>query len=58
MAPGHVGDITPGAKGEGIADENSSYTLTAVEQQAKGDLIHAVVSRKGFVPYSKKKVRL
>lgn len=56
VAPGHVGDITPGAAGEGVTDDDTSVNLTDVERKAKGTLEHAIVSRKGYVPYSKKKV--
>lgn len=56
VAPGHVGDISLDAPGEAVKDTDTSFTLSELELVAKGRLQHAVLSRKGFVPYSKKKV--
>jgi hypothetical protein len=58
VAPGHVGDISPGSPGANAVenDINGISNLSELEVAAKGRLIHAVLSRKGFVPYSKKKV--
>lgn len=57
VAPQHVGDINKGAqKGELGADEEDNLQLDEVEQAAKGTWDHASLSKKGLVPYSKKKV--
>lgn len=55
MAPGHVGDITADAAGEPIRDDESAIVLSDLEVQAKGSLEHFILSRKGFIPYNKKK---
>jgi len=56
LAPGHVGDISPDAVAEDVSDDDNTIKLSDLETQAKGQMNHAVMSRKGFVPYSKKKV--
>lgn len=57
LAPGHVGDISADAVGgDGVSDDDTTIKLNELEIQAKGTMNHAILSRKGFVPYSRKKV--
>lgn len=55
VAPGHVGDITADAIAEAVRDEQAEIVLTDLEKEAKGSLEHSILSRKGFIPYNKKK---
>lgn len=56
LAPGHVGDISPDAAAGGVQDDDVTYQLTEQEVAAKGSMNHFIHSRKGFVPYNKKKI--
>lgn len=59
VAPGHVGDITSSEQAAQREDEieNTEVNMTEIAQKAKtlARLEHVFLSRKGFVPYSKKK---
>lgn len=53
VAPQHAGKNTIAAA---LAENNDNANLTDIELQGKGNIRHAVVSRKGMVPYNKNKV--
>ena len=57
VAPGHVGDISGLAADTGPGQDENSLLLTFsdTEVAAKAHLQHSILSRKGFIPYNKKK---
>jgi len=54
VAPQHA--ALSASNGVPITDSTDNHNLSALELESKGSVRHAVVSRKGLVPYNKNKV--